>query len=127
MDYTTNFAPAAGAAVFPLSPRGTSGERVGERGFYCSASYGFLRMRAQARTWLRQPFKSWPCGTNPHGQALPLCYRKWPQMASSHRVIQPYKIGAGTARPRQPVSGFHHAGTSRPRPFSATLLPLLPG
>ena len=37
MDHTANFAPAAGAAVFPLSPRGTSGERVGE-GFYCSAS-----------------------------------------------------------------------------------------
>ena len=82
MDHTAHFAPAAGAAVFPLSPRGTSGERVGalplsliddiqvrggspsppkeereralratspklngsgvgERGFYCSASYGF--------------------------------------------------------------------------------------
>ena len=40
MDSTTNFAPASGAAVFPLSSRGTSGERVGE-GFYCSASYGF--------------------------------------------------------------------------------------
>ena len=66
MDYTTNFAPAAGAAVFPLSPRGTSGER----GFYCSASYGFLRMRAQARTWLRQPFRPWPCATNPQGQAV---------------------------------------------------------
>jgi hypothetical protein len=31
------------AAVFSLlSPRGTSGERVGERGFLCSPSYGFL-------------------------------------------------------------------------------------
>ncbi len=33
MDDTTNFAPAARSAVFSLSPRGTSGERVGERGF----------------------------------------------------------------------------------------------
>ena len=29
MDYTTNFAPATGSAIFPLTPRGTSGERVG--------------------------------------------------------------------------------------------------
>ena len=32
MVYTTDFAPVAGTAVFSLSPRGTSGERVGERG-----------------------------------------------------------------------------------------------
>jgi hypothetical protein len=46
MDYTTNFAPAAGAAVFPLSPRGTSGERVGERGFYCLAHFFFGKAKA---------------------------------------------------------------------------------
>ena len=32
MIYTLSYAPIAGTAVFSLSPRGTSGERVGERG-----------------------------------------------------------------------------------------------
>src|SRR5258708_3221544 len=33
MDYRSNSAPLGRTVVFSLSPRGTSGERVGERGF----------------------------------------------------------------------------------------------
>jgi hypothetical protein len=41
--------PVGGRAVLSLSSRGTSGERVGERGFLCSVAYGFLSNRRSGK------------------------------------------------------------------------------